>query len=124
MSLSRSISSSTALLENMYLFGFSAVTAPLPFEIETIVDDAGLVDKTGIGLTRERLREVLIVSKIGVAPKIAIQDGVGESVAKIRAGEVKILVPVGTLTVHFAVEVDILEKLTAVKKVVATQLMK
>lgn len=93
MSLSRSISSSTAFLENMYLIGFFAVTAPFPFETETIVDAAGLADKTGIGLTRDGLT----VSKIDIELKIAVQGEVGESTTKIGAGEVKTSVPVGTL---------------------------
>ena len=72
MSSSKSISSSTALLENMYLFAFPVVTLPFPFETETIVDEAGLAEKTRIGLTRGKLREVLIVSKIDIPPKIDV----------------------------------------------------
>ena len=118
MSLSKSISSSTTLLENMYLFAFPAVTSPFPFETETIVDEAGLADKTGMGLTRGRLREVLIVSKIDVPPKIDVQVGMGELTdAKIGADEVvKIEVLVGTLTLHSVVEVDMLDELTVVAK--------
>ena len=91
------------------------MTLPFPFETETIVDEAGLADKTGIGLTRGKLREVLIVSKIDIPPKIDVQVGMGELTdVKIGADEVKIVVPVGTLTVHSAVEVDILDELTVV----------
>ena len=73
---------------------------------ETIVDEAGLADKTGIGLSNGRLRDVQMVSKIDVAPIIVVQDGVGElTVAKIGEGEVKIVVPI----IHSAVEVDVLE---------------
>ena len=74
-----------------------------------------MADKIGIGLSRERLREVLIVSKIDVAHKIDVQVGMGELTdVKIGADEVKIVVPVGTLTIHSAVEVDILDELTVV----------
>ena len=107
MSSFKSISSSIVLLENMYFFSFPVVNLPFPFETKTIVDEVGLADKTGIGLTRGRLKEVLIVSKIDVAPKIVVQVGMGELIdVKIGADEVKIVVPVGTLTVHFVVELD------------------
>ena len=75
-----------------------------------MVDELGLADKTRIGLSKERLGDVLMVSKIDVA----VQDGVEELiVAKIGLREVKIVVPVGTLIVHSAVEVDVLDELTA-----------
>ena len=75
-----------------------------------MVDELGLADNTGIGLSRERLGEVLIVSKLDVA----VQNGVEELIfAKIGLGEVKIAVLIGTLIVHSAVEVDIHEELTA-----------
>ena len=75
-----------------------------------MVDELGLADKTGIGLSRERLGEVLIVSKLDVA----VQDGVEELiVAKIGLREVKIAVLIGTLIVHSAVEVDVHDELTA-----------
>ena len=92
------------------------MTSPFSFEIETIVDEAGLAEKIGIGPTIGRLREVLIVSKIDIPPKIDVQVGMGELTdAKIGAEEdVKIEVPVGTLTVHSAVDVDKLDELTAV----------
>ena len=72
-------------------------------ETEIIVDGLGLADKTGIGLSREGLGEVLMVSKI----EVAVQDGVEELIdAKTGEGEVKIGVHEGTLTVYSAVEVD------------------
>ena len=116
MSLSKSISSSTALLGNMNFFDFPAVLSSFPFETETIVDEARPAVKTGIGPTRGRLREVLIVSKIDVPPKTDVHVGMGELTdAKIGADEVdKIEVLVGTLTIHAAVEVVVLDVLTAV----------
>ena len=69
-----------------------------------------MADKTGIGLTKGRLGDVQMVSKIDVA----VQDGVEELiVAKIGLREVKIVIPVGTLIIHSAVEVDVLDELTA-----------
>ena len=50
-----------------------------------------------------------MVSKIDVA----VQGGVEELiVAKIGLREVKIVIPVGTLIIHSAVEVDVLDELT------------
>ena len=75
-----------------------------------MVDELGLADNTGIGLSREILGEVLIVSKLDVA----VQDGVEELIfAKIGLGEVKIAVLIGTLIVHSAVEVDVHDELPA-----------
>ena len=87
-----------------------------PFETETIVDEARPAVKIGIGPTRGRLREVLIVSKIDVPPKTDVHVGMGELTdAKIGAEEVdKIEVLVGTLTIHATVEVFVLDVLTAV----------
>ena len=74
-----------------------------------MVDELGLADKTGIGLSKGKLGDVLMVSKIDVA----VQDGVEELiVAKIGLREVKIVVPVGTLIIHSTVEVDIHDELT------------
>ena len=116
MSLSKSISSSTALLVNMNFFDFPAVLSSFPFETETIVDEARPAVKNGIGPTRKRPREVLIVSKIDVPPKIDVHVGMGELTnAKIGADEVdKIEVLVGTLTIHSVVEVDLLDVITFV----------
>ena len=73
-----------------------------------MVDEAGLADKTGIGLSKGRLRDVQMVSKIDVA----VQDGVEELiVVKIGLREVKIVVSVGTLIIHSVV--DMLDELTA-----------
>ena len=75
-----------------------------------MVDELGLADKTGIGLSKGRLGDVKMVSKI----EVVVQDGVEELiVAKIGLREVKIVVPVGTLTIHSAVEVDVHDELTA-----------
>ena len=75
-----------------------------------MVDELGLADNTGIGLSRERLGEVLMISKLDVA----VQDGVEELIfAKIGLGEVKIAVHIGILIVHSAVEVDIQDELTS-----------
>ena len=81
-----------------------------------MVDEARPADKTGIGPTKGRLREVLTVSKIDVPTKSDVHVGMGELTgAKIGARVVdKIVEQVGTLTIHTAAEVDILDVLTAV----------
>ena len=118
MSLSKSISSSTTLLVNMNFFDFPTVLSSFPFETETIVEEARSVVKTGIGPTRGRLREVLIILKIDVPPKTDVHVGMGELTdAKICVDEVdKIEVLVGTLTIHSTMEVDVLDVLTAEAK--------
>ena len=59
---------------------------------------------------------MLVVSKIDVPPKTDVHVGMGELTdAKIGAEEVdKIGVLVGTLTIHDAVEVVVLDVLTAI----------
>ena len=81
-----------------------------------MVDEARPADKTGIGPTKGRLRGVLTVSKIDVPPKSDVHVGMGELTgAKIGANVVdKIVVQVGTLTIHTIAEVDILDVLTVV----------
>ena len=81
-----------------------------------MVDEARAADKTGIGPTKGRLREVLIVSKIDVPPKNDVHVGMGELTgAKTSASVVdKIVEQVGALTIHTATGVDILDVLTAV----------
>ena len=116
MSLSKSMSSSTTLLGNINFFDFSIVLASFPLETDTMVDEARPADKTRIGPTKGRLRGVLTVSKIDVPPKSDVHVGMGELTGeKIGAKVVeKIVEQVGTLTIHTAVEVDILDVLTTV----------
>ena len=93
MSLSKSMSSSTALLISVDFFGFSAVHTCFPFEAEMMVDEARPANKTGIGTTKGRLREVLTVSKIDVPPKYDVHVGMGELTgAKIGASVVEKIV--------------------------------
>ena len=117
ISISKSISSSIALpiRKNFNgVFGFSVVLTSLPFETETMVDEAGLVVKTRIGPTKGRLREVLTVSKIDIPPKIDVHTRIFTirelTSAKIGANVAdvdKIGEKTGKLTVHTAGGFDI-----------------
>lgn len=59
--------------------GYLAYQLCLPlflFEIETIVDDVGLVVKTGMGPTKGKLKQVLTISKLDIPPKIGVLLGI------------------------------------------------
>lgn len=104
----------------MNFFDFFAVLTSLPLETETMVDEVGPDDKIGIGPTKGRLREVLTVSKIDVPPKIDVHARIfimgGLTSAKIGANVAdKIVVQMGTLTIHTVVEVDTLDVLTTIE---------
>lgn len=91
------------------VFGFSTILTSLALDTITMVDEAGLADKTGIGPTRGRLREVLAISKIDVHTRIFT---IGELIGANVADDDKIVEQTGKLTVHTAGGIDILCELT------------
>ena len=93
----------------------------LPLDTVTIVDVAGLADKTRIGPTRGRLREGLRVSKIDIPPKTDVHIGIftigeltGAKIGANVAGDDKIQVKTRTLTIHTIEGIDTSDVVTAV----------
>ena len=94
-----------------------------------MVDEGGLEVKIGIGPTRGKLREVLTVSKIDVPPKTDVPHGrvlieklgiftmgelTGAKIGANVAGDDKIEVKTGRLTVHTARVSDTSDEVTTV----------
>ena len=101
----------------------------IPFDIETIVEDAGLVVTTGMGPTRGKFRVVLAVSKHDIPPKNDVHTGIftlgeltGVKIGANVAEEYKTEVKIGELTVQTVGGKDTLGKVTiAVDNLVAEE---
>lgn len=90
-----------------------------PFDIETIVEDAGLAVKNGMGPTKDKFREVLAVSKPYIPPKNDVHTSIftlgeltGAKIGANVAEEYKIEVKIEELAVEIAGGKDIIGKVT------------